>query len=262
MCQFCKAPAGLTLQGKPRKVCDDPVCREKSLARARVIRTAGYRARRSKVCPVCGDRKPLNKDNWYPSLRAEDGTVLRWDGYCIPCRRADMKDRYATTETRRVAAQDRARRQREQIRAQRGSDPEFDEAMRERQRGYAHAKKEGEPEPTRHPGGEYVWAAPLAALVREHAQKMPLAVRHNSDNRGRLACERAGVAPRQVWGWESDPNSTCLLDVADRVLVGLGESWWLVYDPERFPGLYSPLRWIDVVDAAAAAFEGERLLAA
>lgn len=104
-----------------------------------------------------------------------------------------------------------------------------------------------------------VHAAPLAVAIYRAALEEGV----SPD----LVCARFDVPPRTLYRWahggEAVDGSAALAQhaIADRVLVGLGLLWWEVYDPASAPELYDPLEWIDAVDAAALAWEGEGAIA-
>lgn len=101
----------------------------------------------------------------------------------------------------------------------------------------------------------FVPAAPLAAAVTRFIAL--------SDQDTEDVCKRAGIDDRVLRSWRNSEYGNARFDVADRVLVGLDFLWWEVYDPQRFPGIFSDrqrddvLAWLDAVDTAALMWEGE-----
>lgn len=160
------------------------------------------------------------------------------------------------------------------------ADPERRRWYRENQRidRAARASAEGRPVPAGTPTGsrgrgdllERVDPRPLAWAIwreveRERADgELSMLVQfpgRRRDSRYVATCERCRVDPSKVRRWLTGADPLVSVDLADRVLLGLGLEWWDVYDPDEWPGTLSPLLWLDVVDDAARAFEGEGWLA-
>lgn len=106
----------------------------------------------------------------------------------------------------------------------------------------------------------FVASAPLAAMLRVEAGRRDSESEHSLED----VCTQARIDPRQLRTWETGEYRKARFDVADRVLVGMERLWWDVYDPQAYgPGLLhwrqrdDVLAWLDVVDHAAAMWEGE-----
>lgn len=66
-----------------------------------------------------------------------------------------------------------------------------------------------------------------------------------------------GLSDRTVRAWRDDGQQADL-SVADRILGLMCWNWFEVWDPERWPDLYTPAEWVEVVAEVAAIFPGER----
>lgn len=71
-------------------------------------------------------------------------------------------------------------------------------------------------------------------------------------------CNEVEVPSRSVRRWYYGEGIR--LDTLDRILLAMDVTWQDVYDPQRFSALYTPLRWIDIVDTLSRAFEGQALI--
>src|ERR1044072_1872763 len=129
-CKNCGGPAGETANSKPRIYCEKPECvqarRVETMAHARKVQLQRMAQRRSKVCPSCGNRMLKTLENFGAYKRAPDGTVLKWDPYCRPCRKALNRDRHANDPQIRAKSNDRTKRWHDRIAERRREDPEFD----------------------------------------------------------------------------------------------------------------------------------------
>jgi hypothetical protein len=112
-CESCGGSVGLNARNRPRKFCLKPECQTAQRSKAGRRGAARYKNRKTKVCPACGKRKPLTEKFWGAMMRAEDGSIVRWQGYCRPCKHADSIARLHTDARRRKQACRRAAQARE-----------------------------------------------------------------------------------------------------------------------------------------------------
>jgi len=76
-------------------------------------------------------------------------------------------------------------------------------------------------------------SAPLvAAIDREIARELPW-----HDNASSRVLRRCRVDEARVRTWRRGECQDAHIDLADRVMIGLGLLWWEVYPPDEFPGV-------------------------
>jgi hypothetical protein len=269
-------------ESRPRVICDEPECR---LAAARYGSAIGIR-RRARIyaerygdrttytCSLCGVEKPLTLEHFTVDKRNPDGTVARWARWCRPCKRGQWK-------AYRQRHADRVRQHYREASAMRAdrmkSDPEYAERVRAVQRQAAAKRRRLKADVVREQNAAYrrrrrargdtvaapadapvVWSkrdslagAPLVAALAAYAHREEVAL-------GEVA-ERIGMSDRAFRRWETGERAS--LTAADAALIEMGLCWWDVWDPERWGPLgMTPLQWVDAVDAASWAFDGERLI--
>lgn len=235
-CRSCGGPAGLTAREEARVYCEKPeclrACELHSAAMSARVRVRRARAAKTKVCPVCGLRKPRTHEYFVPKRRdPKTGEIEAFHAWCRPCVNAVRRDRYATDlEFRRQFAK-RDEKRRARVRQRRAVDPEYDRRYREHRaelsRVYVAKRKQGESQPLGSPSivGRELPGPPLAAAIDAWIAKEGI-----DDH---TAGERIGVADRRFREWRIGGKTR--MSIADKCLVEMELLWWEVWPPDEFP---------------------------
>lgn len=231
-------------------------------------------------CPQCRAWKPQAIGYFSPRRRDEQRRVVRWDPYCLPCRRAQRREAWnaKTAEERAVISRRRwerlksdpgrlteRRRSNRELMARRREDPELAERQRESRRAWYQrvmadpAQRAAYLERSRmnyrlrqEQIGRGLHTLRLVSGVAQSSQPKiapfpaaPLLVAIDRHIRaGQLDEDSllvAGIEPRTIRRWRSGESDTVRFATADAVLTWLGLHWWDVWPPERFPDVADSL---------------------
>lgn len=82
----------------------------------------------------------------------------------------------------------------------------------------------------------YLPVGPLREAVKHAIRRrsMQLGMWDEKLSTGEI-CKRCGIRDRLWRDWKAGTSRRVTLDVADRVMLGLGVLWWEVWDPQEFP---------------------------
>lgn len=257
---MCGEPAGLKPNGERRLLCGSEECRRENRRRAG---EAGARARTyavgpTKRCPGCGKEKPRTTEHFAVARRdPETGEATKLDCTCKSCRAAFTRDKYRSDPAFRARVLERARAQRRRLMDRCREDPAFRERFMERRREWERARRErlrrGEPgDDASGWSRESIDARPVLAVVDHFLAR-------TGQEREALA-EAAGFPARAFSRWRTSGRAS--VGLVDALLIAMDLLWWEAFDPQGPAGhCMSAAEWVDAVDEAARAFEGERCLA-
>lgn len=203
---------------------------------------------------------PRDPEHRYVAKRDPDtGEPIKFDSLCKPCRREAQRMLYWTNPTHRQRAIDGSAKRLRETLADDCRAAEYRARHRAWNRVYRERRRRGEATSTRRStrGNASTFpslpAAPFVHYLARH---------FDGGNWKAAAGEATGIAKRTIYAWWEGERDRVAFDMLDTALVSLGLMWWEVYDPADAPELYSPLEWIDVIDEAARAFEGEGVVGA
>lgn len=255
-CRQCGCPLPLAKTGEPRRCCNTNPCQRSLIRTTRPYAHLGRYATGPKECPRCHQTYPRTTEYWYRQAQRKDGT---WslDGYCKQCRKAKTRQVYQTNEGYRQQTLARAAAQRKRIAERRAVDPEFDREYRARVAAWGREERKFRRErdtsavvPSGGFSADLVDARPVAVAMVAHAVAM--------DSTIEVVFGPALSRARRRWRSENMRASSALVD---RVLLVMDLLWWDIYDPQgEYRSVMSAAEWVDAVDEASYAFEGERLL--
>lgn len=248
-CTVCEAwvPYG-------RKTCGgecESIARDRAVRKAVASRVAKWREPTRRVCTLCNVSKPLNEDHFHVQrLDPINGKVL-YRYMCRPCKRAYVRDQYATNPKRRADARRRAHEHTERIKVRMAEDAEFAAERKQRQREWKANRRRGQPDARRVDDGSpqrrasqpipYVPAGPLGQaleriVIREQARRSRGSETGEEIGQAReMICAMLGTSSRSLYAWSRGERAMVSFSTADKVLTAAGLHWWDVWDPAEYP---------------------------
>lgn len=250
-------PLPLSASGEVRRCCPTMTCQRQLIRETRHLAHRGHFAKGDKACPRCTNSYPRTPAYWYVSKRDAEGHPVSLDGYCKTCRKARTREVYRDDPHYRQRTIDRAAEQRRVMMARRQADPQYDAEMRARKAAHSREQRRWRRE---HPVEGSVASSGWSS---EPMDARPIVAAMETFALARGESLEATFGPslaRSARRWRSESRFASA-SVVDRALVLMDVLWWEVYDPRgRYYRCMSPLEWLDAVDGAALAFEGERYL--
>ncbi|PTL55782.1 hypothetical protein [Paraconexibacter algicola] len=240
-CRNCGRAAGTTARGNARDYCHRAPC----VAARNAANTAAYHeqqrteraARTTRRCPVCDTEKPLTAEHWNAIYVDAHGATRTWQPYCRPCTRGEQRARYHGDPARRAYALERARQQREEAKARRAVDPEYDAHLRRIKREASARARERARERADQAESSEIAGRDMRDMLPAYALAVAFdawvaAQQHDSRDVAFSIEETArelGTSARSVTGWRNGERDLVQFDLADRLLLAIDRLWWEVW---------------------------------